>query len=109
MAPIPEARLMRTFMPVEVWNGTPNEDWDLLAADRLVRAGFPAVVGEPDRRDYAETRLIVFSEHAKGTGVGHIQEMFRLSDDQVVYEPGGSSEFGFRLIIGADYQPCIQP
>ncbi|MGD1996796.1 MAG: LCP family protein, partial [Anaerolineae bacterium] len=42
MAPIPETRLSRTFMPVEVWNGTPNAGLDLLAADRLGRAGFPA-------------------------------------------------------------------
>ncbi len=49
-APPPEGRLTRTFMPVEVWNGTLNPDWDLLAADRLVRAGFPAVPGQPDRR-----------------------------------------------------------
>ena len=108
MAPIPEARLSRTFLPVEVWNGTPNGDWGRLAADRLVRAGFPAVVGEPDRRDYGETRLMVFSEYAKGTGVGYLQEMFRLSEDQVTYQPDGSAGFGFRLIIGADYQTCYQ-
>jgi hypothetical protein len=68
MAPVPEARLNRVFSPVEVWNGTLNPDWDLLAADRLVRAGFPATIGTPDRRDYARTSLIVFRAHAKGTG-----------------------------------------
>ena len=106
MAPIPEARLYRTYMPVEVWNGTPSQDWDLLAVDRLVRAGFPALVGEPDRRDYAETQLIVFSEQIKGTGAGYLQQEFGIADGQVVHQPGGSSAFGFRLIIGADYQTC---
>lgn len=109
MAPIPEARLGRTYMPVEVWNGTPNKDWDLLAVDRSYRAGFPAVVGESDRRDYAETQLIIFSEQVKGTGAGYLQQMFRVPDSQVVHRPGGSSTFGFRLIIGADYQTCPQP
>jgi len=106
MAPVPEARLGRTYTPVEVWNGTPNQDWDLLAADRLYRAGFAAVVGEPDRRDYAETQLVVFGKQAKGTGVGYIQQMFGLSDNLVTYQPDGPSEFGFRLILGADYQTC---
>jgi LCP family protein required for cell wall assembly len=106
MAPIPEARMDRIYMPVEVWNGTPNQDWDPLAVDRLVRLGFPAVVGEPDRQDYAETQLIVFSERTKGTGVGYLQQTFHISDSQVVYRPGGSSTFGLRLIIGADYQTC---
>ena len=109
MAPIPEARLSRTYMPVEVWNGTSNPDWDLLAADRLYQAGFPAVAGEPERRDYAETQLIVFSEHIKGTGVEYLQQTFQIPDDQVIHQPHVSSEFGFRLILGADYQTCPQP
>ncbi|HEC34573.1 MAG TPA: LytR family transcriptional regulator, partial [Chloroflexi bacterium] len=106
MAPIPEARLNRTFMPVEVWNGTRNADWGLLAADRLLRAGFPAVVGEAERRDYGETQLVVFSEYAKGTGVEYLQQMFRVPEERVVYDPGGSAAYGFRLILGADYQTC---
>jgi len=106
MAPIPEARLGRTYMLVKVWNGTSNPDWDLLAADRLYRAGFPAVVDEPDRQDYAETRLIIFSERVKGTGAGYLQQMFQIPDSQVTHQPGTGSEFGFHLILGADYQTC---
>jgi hypothetical protein len=106
MAPPPEARMVRTYMPIQVWNGTSNADWDYLAMDRLYRAGFPAIAGEPDRRDYAETQLIIFSEHTKGTGAGYLQQIFQIPDDRVIRQPGGSSEFGFRLIIGADYQTC---
>jgi hypothetical protein len=93
-------------MPVEVWNGTLEQDWDLLAADRLYRAGFVPVVNEADRLDYAETQLIVFSERVKGTGVGYLQQMFRVPDDRVLHRPDDSSDFGFRLILGADYQTC---
>jgi hypothetical protein len=32
--------------------------------------------------------------------------MFGLSDDQVIHQPDESAEFGFRLILGADYQTC---
>ena len=106
MAPAPETRLGRTYMLVEVWNGTSNQDWDRLAVDRLYRAGFPAVTGEPDRRDYAKTQLIIFSEHTKGTGAGYLQQAFQIPADQVHHRPGDSSEFGFRLILGADYQTC---
>jgi len=106
MAPAPEARLGRVYLTVDVWNGTPNEGWGWLAADRLYRAGFPAVVNEADRRDYAETQLIVLTEHTKGTGVGYLQQMFQIPDSQVIHQPGGSSQFGFRLILGADYQTC---
>ena len=109
MSPPPEARLGRTYMPVEVWNGTPNQGWGWLAVDRLYRAGFLAEIGESDRQDYAETQLIVFSNRVKGTGVGYLQEMFNLSDGQVIHRPDESSTLGFRLIIGADYQTCPQP
>ncbi len=108
MAPIPEARMGRTYLPVEVWNGTSNPDWDLLAADRIYRAGFPIVIGESSRRDHAETQLIIFGERLKGAGVGYLQQMLGLSDNQVIYRPEGASEFGFRLILGADYQTCPQ-
>lgn len=109
MAPVPEARLSRVFSQVEVWNGTPNPDWDLLAVDRLIRAGFPATVGTPDRRDYAHTSLIVFREHAKGTGVEVLQETFNIPDDRVTYQPDPNATVGFRLILGADYQTCPWP
>jgi len=109
MAPMPEGRLRYTYMPVEVWNGTYNQDWDRLAADRLHRAGFSASVGEPDRRDHAQTQLFLFKESVKGSGIDYLQQLFGLSDSQVIHQPGGSTEFGYRLIVGADYRTCPNP
>ncbi len=106
MAPPPEARLGRVYMPIEVWNGTPNEGWGWLAVDRLYRAGFPAEVGQADRRDYAETQLVIFSERTKGTGADYLQQMFNIPDSQVIHRPDDSAAFGFRLILGADYETC---
>jgi len=109
MAPVSKERLGRTYTPVEVLNGTFNQNWDLLAADRLYRAGFTPVVGKPEQQNYVKTQLIVFGRQAKGTGVGYLQQIFGLSDDMVTYQPDGPSEFGFRLILGADYQTCPKP
>ena len=106
MSPPPESRLGRVYMPIEVWNGSPTDGWGWLAVDRLYRVGFPAEIGQADRRDYAETQLIMFSERTKGTGAGYLQEMFDIPDEQVIHQPGGSSAYGFRLIIGADYHTC---
>jgi len=106
MRPPPTARLHRTYMPIEVWNGTPNEGWGWLAADRLYRIGFPAEIGETDRQDYAQTQLLVYSKQSKGTGIEYLKETFDVADDQIVYQTQTSSQFGFRLIIGADYQTC---
>ena len=82
---------------------------DALAADRLHRAGFLATIGAPDRRDYGQTQLILYSESTKGTGIGYLQRMFNVPDSQVFHEPSDSSEFGIRLIVGADYQTCPHP
>jgi LCP family protein required for cell wall assembly len=109
MAPPLEARQSRTYVTVEVWNGTPNEGWGWLAVDRLYRAGFPALIGDADRQDYAQTELIIFNRQLKGSGAGYLQEMFDLSDAQVIHQPDVSSEVGFRLILGADYQTCPDP
>lgn len=109
MSPPPEARMGRTYVTVEVWNGTTNSGWDALAVDRLYRAGFPAVTGEPDRHHYTHTRLVIFGNRGKGSGAGYLQQMFQIPDDQVVHQAEGSSEYGFRLIIGADYQTCPYP
>ncbi|MCX7682741.1 MAG: LCP family protein [Anaerolineae bacterium] len=105
MAPAPETRLSRTYTAVEVWNGTSNQGWDMLAVDRLHRAGFPAVIGEPDHHDYSTTQMIVFGS-PKGSGADHLQELFGLSDEQVIRMPDGKSAHPIRLIIGADYQTC---
>ncbi len=109
MAPVPESRLNRLFSRVEVWNGTSNPDWDYLAVDRLVRAGFPATVGTSDRHDTPHTTLVVFRAHAKGTGAEYLQEMFGIPDERVIYQNDPDAPFGFRLIIGADYQTCPWP
>ncbi len=109
MAPVPEARLNRLFNRVEVWNGTSNPDWDDLAVDRLVRAGFPAIIGSSDRHDHPHTTLVVFRAYAKGTGVEHLQQMFSIPDGRVTYQDDPDAPVGFRLIIGADYQTCPWP
>ncbi len=109
MAPPPEARLARTFMPVEVLNGSAHTGWGALVVDRLVRAGFPALTGETEPAQRAQSQLIVYAEYAKGTGVEELQQLFALADEQVIYQPGESTTLGFQLIVGADYQTCPQP
>jgi len=109
MGPVPEGRLRRTLQTVEVWDGTPNADWDQLAADRLLRQGFPVFVGEPDRRDYAQTMLIDYTTTHKGSAVPYLQEMFGISAENVVSMPGAGMPVQYRLIIGADYKTCRSP
>jgi len=109
LAPVPEGRMWRTLQRVEVWNGTGRADWDQLAADRLFREGFPAVIGQPDRRDYPRTQLIDFTDAAKGSAIPYLQWMFQVSSDNVISAPDPNMPVSYRLIIGADYQTCRSP
>jgi LCP family protein required for cell wall assembly len=106
LGPVPEGRLWRTLQRVEVWNGTPNTHWDQLATDRLLREGFGASVGEPDRRDYAQTQLIDYTTTAKGSSVSYLQWMFNISPDNIISAPDPNAGVQYRLVIGADYQTC---
>ncbi len=109
LGPIPEGRLWRTLQKVEIWNGTPNADWDQLAADRLIREGFTAIIGQPDRRDYAQTRLIDFTSTSKGSAIAYLQWMFNVAPENVISAPDPNAPAPYRLIIGADYQTCRSP
>lgn len=109
LGPVPEGRLWRTLQTVEVWNGTPNVDWDQLAADRLFREGFTAVIAQPDRRDYPQTQLMDFTSTTKGSAVSHLQWMFNVSAQNIISAPDPSVGVQYRLIIGADYQTCRSP
>jgi hypothetical protein len=110
LGPVPEGRLWRRLQTVEVWNGTGYTDWGHMAADRLFREGFGALVNEPDRRDYAQTILIDYTVSEKSSAAPYLQWMFNIAPENVISAPnpdGGG--MAYRLIIGADYQPCRSP
>ncbi len=109
LAPIPEGRIWRAGQTVEVWNATPNADWDQLAADRLLRQGYVAIIGEPDRRDYARTQLVDFTSTSKGSAIPYLQEMFQVAPENIISAPDPDSPVQYRLIIGADYETCRRP
>ena len=109
LGPIPEGRAYRTLQTVEVWNGTSNGDWEQLAIDRLTRQGFAVVIGEPDRRDYANTQLIDFTTTDKGSSVTFLQTMLGIWGGNLMSSPDPGASVHYRLIIGADYQPCRSP
>ncbi len=106
MLPPAESRAALASVKVEVWNGSSQPQWELLASDRLYTYGFTPVLGESDGQAYPLTQIQVFGEHAKGTGISIVQEVFGVSDAQVTYLGASSDDIKLRLILGADYHPC---
>ena len=106
MSPMPEGRLWRTADTIEVWNGTWHEGWDALVADRLNRVGFATVTGTADHRTYPNTQIIDFSTTGKGNDTTYLQNMFNVWGDNVISMPDPNATASYRIIVGADYQPC---
>ncbi len=100
------SRASQALIPIEVWNGTAHEDWDLLAADRLAHWGFAPYVGEPDRRDYAETQIVFYGSTPKGSGLSLLQSLFRVGAVNTLVQEDASRQVKLRLILGEDYNPC---
>ena len=109
LGPVPEGRMWRALQTVEIWNGTGNANWELLAADRLMRQGFTVIIGQPDRWDYAKTQLVDFTTTTKGSALPYLQGMFNVWGEDVISSPDPNQQVQYRLIIGADYQTCRSP
>jgi len=91
---------------VEIWNGSGHMDWDRLAADRLYQAGLAPILGPGEVPPVGQTRIQVFSDHAKGTGLSTVQAIFGLGDDRVDFVGPGEGDLKLRLVMGPDYPVC---
>jgi polyisoprenyl-teichoic acid--peptidoglycan teichoic acid transferase len=106
MLPPSPSRAALASVKIEVWNGSNYAEWDLLAADRLYQYGFTPVLGQTDGQSYPHTLIQVLGEHAKGTGIATVQEIFGVGDDRVTYLGAAENDTKLRLILGEDYQTC---
>ncbi len=107
MGPAAESPPWTSYYSVEVWNGTPHATWDQLAADRLLRAGFPTVIGKPDRTDYESTQLLDFTPENQAGATSHLRWMFRVAPENVISAPNPDAGVQYRLVLGADYETCV--
>lgn len=94
---------------VEIWNGTSNPNWEVLAAERLHYAGFETVLVSADRGDYQKTILYNFFSGDNTVQSDRLAGLLSLSPGQVIDDPEPESPVAFRLILGEDYDPCFDP
>ena len=101
--------LERTGPSVEIWNGTPHQDWPALAADNLAWAGLTPGLGQADRADYPTTTLYDYSTSPKTSIRAELQRIFHVSDADVVAAPDPNAAHPYRVVLGADYDACVRP
>jgi hypothetical protein len=99
----------RQSVTVEVDNGTNNDGWDSLAANRLNYAGYTTHLAAADNRNYGTSLLIDFTTAQDGAARGAILNGLGLYSANTLSSPDPKSSVQYRLILGYDYQPCFQP
>ncbi len=101
--------LAREAPAVEVWNGTPYQDWTVLAADNLAWDGITPVAGQADGASYTTSLLYDFTTSAKGSLRPELQRLFNIADTNVVAQPDAGATYPYRVILGGDYVACVKP
>ncbi|MEK7276116.1 MAG: hypothetical protein AAB427_02090, partial [Chloroflexota bacterium] len=92
---------------VEIWNGTTWADAEALAAYRLSQEGLIVSIGAADRADYPTTTLIDYTTSSKASPIGDLKKLLHITDPaNVIAQPDAASPVNFRVILGADYNPC---
>jgi hypothetical protein len=93
---------------IEVRNGTVNQGWDALAAERLNYAGYDTRTAFADRTDYPVTLLYDLTATQDPNRAASLLAVLGLPYSALVSAPM-QSDVSYVLILGADYQLCFNP
>lgn len=93
---------------IEVRDASGNDDWDVLAVERLEYLGYEAAVGPKFDPSEIPTYLIDYGIAPEETRA-EIIDALGLRRDVVSTLSDPSSPFAYRLVIGEDYNPCFKP
>jgi hypothetical protein len=107
LAPPARARAQQRAVRVEVWNGAPTEGLGYVAAERLRWEGFEVVSVGPADGSYESTQIVDFTTSSKGSALYRLMRLYGRYSDAVVSQPTEGSAVDFRVILGADYDPCF--
>lgn len=90
---------------VEVWNGTRQTDFGIVAADRLRELGFNVVSIRDADGVYSRTQVIDFTTTAKGSAIPLLQRALGVRSEDVIARPNPDGP-RYRIIAGQDFDPC---
>jgi LCP family protein required for cell wall assembly len=106
----PSENVARREAPaIEIWNGSGDPDMAALAADNLAWAGLTPVLGEAGGETIATTTIYDYTTSPKGSALSELQRLFKVSNANVIATPNAAAPYPFRVVLGADYNPCVGP
>lgn len=93
---------------VEIQNGSTNDGWEALAAERLNYAGYDASIFPADHRQHSVTLLYDLTRDQDAQRANSLLAVLGLDFSALVKTPGDGN-ISYVLLLGNDYQPCFQP
>lgn len=106
LSPPASARAQQRAFRVEVWNATPYEGLGHVAAERLRWEGFEVTSVGPADGAYPRTQIFDFTTTAKGSAIPRLTSLYNRNYDDVIAQPSEDRVVDFRVVLGADYDPC---
>ena len=98
----------RDALTVEIRNGTGNEGWDALAAQRLNYAGYNTRLSPADRPDYGNSFLYDLGATPQANRDASMLAILGLPNTALISAPT-DTDVNYVLIVGQDYKPCFDP
>ncbi len=93
---------------IAVYNASGQENWDIVASERLRWDGYNAVALGPleNGQIYSSSVLVDNVASAKGSLVPGLIQALNMSEDQVHQEPKANRQYDYQVFIGPDYESC---
>ena len=91
-------------------NGSSRPASDQIASSQLVREGLNArPEGLAAEGIHPHSSLVDYSGATKGSLNRRIAELFGIEGERIHVRPDPGREVDYELIVGEDYEPCMQP
>jgi LCP family protein required for cell wall assembly len=92
---------------VELVDGTPNEGWEQVAAERLRWEGFKVVRIQPSDEIHPGTQIVDLRATPGSWPLSKLMRLYGLQNSDVISRPMEESDVDFQVLLGADYDPCV--
>ncbi|MBZ0292302.1 MAG: LytR C-terminal domain-containing protein, partial [Anaerolineae bacterium] len=106
MIPPTENQIRRAHATVEIVNGSGVAGLAYVAADRLAWEGFSTVISEETAPHREYTVLHDYTGSSKGSSLGVLQSVLRVSDEGVTREPSAQRDYDYQVVLGSSYYAC---
>ncbi len=93
---------------IAVYNASNQENWDIVASERLRWEGYNAIALGPQTGGdvYRSNQLTDYVAAEKGSLVPGILRALNMTEEQVMRTARADREFDYEVIIGDDYESC---